>query len=198
MARYPVHRHRLPLRELARSARWAWLRLEAVMIMPGEQNPHWKPWAWRNARCIGCSAPSRREAFDGRDLAAFGTERRDEAAVHGLAVEQHAAGAAVAGVAAFLDAEPSELPQEGAQALARARRRGGTSAVDEIGHGVVRELAADFLGEMERHVPPPDRGAVHVVVILGLGDGLARCVAATPRPTAARGRRAAPGAASMP
>ena len=29
-----------------------------------------------------------RETFDGRDLAAFGAERRDEAAVHGLAVDR--------------------------------------------------------------------------------------------------------------
>jgi hypothetical protein len=79
--------------------------------------------------------PVGRQAFDGRDLAAFGTERRDEAAVHRLAVDQDAAGAAIAGVAAFLDAVPSELAQEGAQALARARRRGGIGAVDEIGHG---------------------------------------------------------------
>ncbi len=75
-----------------------------------------------------------REAFDGRDLATFGTERREQAAVHGLAVDEHAAGAAVASVAALLHAEPSELAQEGAQALARARRRGGVGAVDEIGH----------------------------------------------------------------
>ncbi len=61
------------------------------------------------------------EAFDGRYLAAFGAEGGNEAAVHRLAVERHRAGAAVAGVAAFLDAEPAELAQEGAQALPRRR-----------------------------------------------------------------------------
>ena len=29
----------------------------AVMIMPGVQKPHWRPWCSRNASCIGCSAP---------------------------------------------------------------------------------------------------------------------------------------------
>ena len=58
------------------------------------------------------------EALDGHDLAAFGAEGGDEAGVHRLAVERHRAGAAVAGVAAFLDAEPAEPAQEGAQALA--------------------------------------------------------------------------------
>ena len=37
--------------------------------------------------------------------------------MHRLAVEQHRAGAAIAGVAAFLDAEMSELAQESAQTL---------------------------------------------------------------------------------
>ena len=60
-----------------------------------------------------------REAFDGGDGVALGAEGGDEAAMHRLAVEQHGAGAAVAGVAAFLDAEMSELAQERAQALAR-------------------------------------------------------------------------------
>ena len=38
--------------------------------------------------------------------------------MHRLAVDQHGAGAAVAGVAALLDAEMAELAQERAQALA--------------------------------------------------------------------------------
>ena len=92
------------------------------MIMPAVQKPHWKPCASRNACCIGCSAPLARKALDGGDVAALGAERRDQAAMHRLAVEQHGAGAAVAGVAAFLDAEMAELAQERAQALPGARR----------------------------------------------------------------------------
>ena len=30
----------------------------AAMIMPGVQKPHCRPWCWRNASCMGCSAPS--------------------------------------------------------------------------------------------------------------------------------------------
>ena len=45
----------------------------------------------------------------------------NQAAVHRLAVDQHGAGAAIAGVAALLDAEMSELAQERAQALPGAR-----------------------------------------------------------------------------
>ena len=63
------------------------------------------------------------EPFDRRDAAPLGAERRHEAAMHGLAVEMDGAGAAIAGIAAFLDAEPAELAQEGSQALAGTRRR---------------------------------------------------------------------------
>src|SRR5206468_8985913 len=59
--------------------------------------------------------------FDRGDGAAFGAEGWDQAAVHRLAVEQHGAGAAIAGVAAFLHAEMAEFAQERPQALARAR-----------------------------------------------------------------------------
>ena len=92
------------------------------MIMPAVQKPHWKPCASRNACCIGCSSLPSRQAFDGGDLAAVGAEGRDQAAVHRLAVEIDGAGAAVAGVAALLDAEMAELAQEGAQALAGGGR----------------------------------------------------------------------------
>ena len=91
------------------------------MIMPAVQKPHWKPCASRKACCIGCSVAVGRKALDGGDLAVLGAEGRDQAAMHRLAVEQHGAGAAIAGVAALLDAEPAELAQEGAQALPGAR-----------------------------------------------------------------------------
>ena len=50
--------------------------------------------------------------------------------MHRLAIDQHGAGAAVAGVAALLDAEMAELAQEGAQALAGLRRFEKLLAVD--------------------------------------------------------------------
>ena len=62
-------------------------------------------------------AAVRRKAFDRGHGMAVGAERRDQAAMHRLAVEQHGAGAAVAGIAALLDAEMPELAQERAQAL---------------------------------------------------------------------------------
>src|SRR5262249_47348847 len=42
-----------------RSCPLRWTRSTAVMIMPGVQKPHCRPWCSRNASCIGCSgAPS--------------------------------------------------------------------------------------------------------------------------------------------
>jgi hypothetical protein len=67
------------------------------------------------------SAAVGRQAFDGGDGVAVGAKRGDDAAVHRLAVEQHRAGAAVAGVAALLDAEMAELAEKSAQALAGLR-----------------------------------------------------------------------------
>src|SRR4051794_8370268 len=64
-----------------------------------------------------------------------GAERRDQAAMHRLAVEQHRAGAAIAGVAALLDAEMPELTQERAQALPGLRRFGEGFAIDLDAHG---------------------------------------------------------------
>ena len=69
----------------------------------------------------GAGAAVGRKAFDGGDGVAIGAEGRDQAAMHRLAVDQHGAGAAVAGVAALLDAEMPEFAQEGSQALAGAR-----------------------------------------------------------------------------
>src|SRR3984885_11577372 len=61
------------------------------------------------------------KAFDGGYRVTCGAERRNQAAMHRFVVEQHGAGAAIAGVAAFLDAEMAELAQERAQALPGAR-----------------------------------------------------------------------------
>lgn len=72
------------------------------------------------------------QALDGRHLgvAAGRARRRVDAAVHGYAVHVHGAGAAVAGVAALLHAEPAVLPQERPQALAGPRPPGGGRSVD--------------------------------------------------------------------
>jgi len=64
--------------------------------------------------------PVLREALNGGHLVAVGAKRRDEAAMHGDAVEPDRAGAAVAGVAAFFNSEPSHLTQESSQALSWA------------------------------------------------------------------------------
>ena len=52
--------------------------------------------------------------------------------MNGHAVEPHGAGAAIAGVAAFLDAEHAAIAQEGAQALSRRRLGGKQLAVDVV------------------------------------------------------------------
>src|SRR5258705_552146 len=76
------------------------------------------------------SAAVRRKAFDRRHGVTVGAEGRDQATMHRLAVDQHGAGAAVAGVAALLDAEMAEFAQERAQALAGLRRLRKLPAVD--------------------------------------------------------------------
>ena len=65
----------------------------------------------------------RGQPLDRGDLATFASERRHQTGMEGLAVDMHGAGAAIAGVAALLDAEHIEIAQEGAQALAGRRAR---------------------------------------------------------------------------
>ena len=74
-----------------------------------------------------------RQALYSGDFAAGGAKSGEDAAMHGHAVHMHGAGAAVAGVAAFFDAEGILFAQQSAQALARARR-----GFD--GHAVEREI----------------------------------------------------------
>jgi len=64
-----------------------------------------------------------RQAFDGGDLVAGTAEGGHEARVKRHAVEPYRAGAAVALVAAFLDAEEAEFAQEGPEALTGRRFR---------------------------------------------------------------------------
>jgi len=77
-----------------------------------------------------------RKAFDRRHLMAVGAKGRDKAAMHRRAIEPHGARAAVAGVAAFLDPEPSQVAKKGAQALAGPRllRKRFAVDIDEVTH----------------------------------------------------------------
>src|SRR5262249_8878790 len=77
------------------------------------------------------------ETLDRGDGAALGPEGRDQAAMHGLPVEQHGAGAATAALAALFHAEMAELAQEGAQALTGARLLRERRAIDLEAHDVV-------------------------------------------------------------
>jgi hypothetical protein len=56
-------------------------------------------------------------------LALVGAKGRDETRVDRLAVDQHGAGAAIAGIAAFLDIMTAKLPEECPQALTGPRFR---------------------------------------------------------------------------
>ena len=76
----------------------------------------------------------RGEALDGGDFAALGAHGRKDAAVHRAPVDMDGAGPAVARVAALLDAEPAELAQEGAQALAGPRPRVEKRSVHRDAH----------------------------------------------------------------
>ena len=73
-------------------------------ISPGVQNPHCTAPASRNASCTGCSSSSRREPFDGHDLAPLGLPRRDQARAHQHAVEVDRARPALALLARVLGA----------------------------------------------------------------------------------------------
>src|SRR5262249_31706047 len=90
--------------------------------------------------------------LDGRDHVALGAEGGDQARVHGLAVEQHRAGAAVAGVAALLDAEMSELAQKCAQALASARLLRKCLAVDLESHDRSAAKSSERISSPSRKV----------------------------------------------
>src|SRR5713101_8662007 len=74
------------------------------------------------------------QALNRRDVAAFSAKRRNQTAMNGSAVEPDRAGAAVAGVAAFFDSEPSHLAQESSQALSRARLFRERFAIYQVTH----------------------------------------------------------------
>ena len=76
-----------------------------------------------------------REAFDGRDLVTVSAKGGNETAMNRDSVEPHRACAAIAGVATFLDPEPSHVAQESSQALSWPRLFRERLAVDEVTHG---------------------------------------------------------------
>ena len=106
--------------------------------MPGVQMPHCAaPWATK-ARCRFESAPSApARPSTVVTVAAFALADGDDAGAHLLAVEQHRAGAAVAGVAADLGAGQAELV---AQRVGEPPRR----IADELALAAV-DLQADDL-----------------------------------------------------
>jgi len=76
------------------------------------------------------------ESLDGGYLALPGAKGRDKAAMNRHAVDPYGARSAIARIATFFDAEPSELAQEGAQTLPRPRLVREGFAVDPIAHAV--------------------------------------------------------------
>ena len=113
-----------------------------AMIIPGVQNPHCRPCISWKAFCIGCRVPLERDPLDRRDLAAVGLDGQDGAALHGLAVEVHGAGAAVAGVAPDDGADLAELlPQVVDEQRPRFDVVDVGRAVDphvDLGHAILR------------------------------------------------------------
>ena len=93
-----------------------------------------------------------REAFDGGDGMALGAKGGDQAAVHRLAIDQHGTGAAVAGVAPFLDAEMPELAQKSSQALSGAGIFRKRLAVDLEAHGCARPCSSARISSARRMV----------------------------------------------
>src|SRR5437762_3374467 len=75
------------------------------------------------------------QSLDGRHIAVLGAIRRNHAGVHRLAVEQHRAGAAIAGIATLFDAMGAELAEEGPQTLSGPWLRRMRTAIHAITHG---------------------------------------------------------------
>ena len=109
---------------------------------PGVQKPHCNAACSRNLRCSGCSASPLRQPLDGGDAGALGLGGQHQAGVHQPAVEDDAAGAAIAGAAAFLGAgEPELVAQHVEQRLLRLAQELDGLAVDGGG-----DVHACFIG----------------------------------------------------
>ena len=102
-----------------------------MRIMPGVQKPHWSPWCSTNARLHGMELAVGREPFDRRHLAAGGLQREHRAALHGAAVDEHRAGAALARVAADVrPRQPETVAQRVDEQRASFDLEGARLAVD--------------------------------------------------------------------
>ena len=74
------------------------------------------------------------QALDGGDFAALGPIGGHKAAMDGFAIKPDGAGAAIAGVAAFLHAEPSQITGKGAETLTGVWLGIEISSVDFVAH----------------------------------------------------------------
>jgi hypothetical protein len=104
------------------------------MIMPAVQKPHWNAWRVEKGLLHRVQLAGLRQPFDGGDHAPRGAKGRHQAGMHRHAVEPDRTGAAIARIAALLDAEHATLAQKRPQALSGQRFGGKQMAV----HGVVR------------------------------------------------------------
>jgi hypothetical protein len=75
-----------------------------------------------------------REALNGRYFAICCTESRKQAAMHRFPVEPDSAGAAIAGIATFLDSEPAKAADKSSQTLAGLRFGVEEFSVDRVSH----------------------------------------------------------------
>src|SRR6266404_4089035 len=91
-----------------------------------------------------------REALNGRYLAIRRPKSRDQTAMHRFPVEPDSAGAAIAGIAAFLDSEPAKAADKSSQTLTRPRFGVEEFSVDLVSHenASVRKFLANLLGEI--------------------------------------------------
>ncbi len=168
----------LPFSARGRSACCSSVSAAVVMIMPGVQKPHWNPCAARNAAWTGW--PPRLlvrggKALDRRDLPAERPDGGVDAAVHRDPVDVHRARAAVAGVAALLDAVPAPARAGTSAGTGRAAARRHRIAVDPHPASSPRASAIEAPG----HGRAPGRVAVHVVEVrrgsrVQRGQGLGR------------------------
>ena len=82
----------------------------------------------------GMEFPIGGQSLDRRHLSALSAKGRHQATVDGNTIEPDCASSAIAGIASLLDSEPSQVAQEGAQALPGPWFRGESPAVDVISH----------------------------------------------------------------
>ena len=171
----------------------------AVIIIPGVQKPHCRPWHSMKPCWTGSSSPSCSRPSTVRTVVAAGHRGQHRARLHRLVVQPHHAGAAVAGVAAPVRAGQAEVvAQEVHQQQAALDLAGDLLAVDGHRHLHVRPLRRDAwrtarrsarAGQLVGQVPLVLRAAAHV------GDRLAARARRSRRP-ARTAPRTAPGRAA--